>query len=83
MSDQSLQDNRSLVKVPIDQLKPHPSNPRSRVSSLSGLASVAQLGILNPLIVKRDGDDYIVLSGHRRLAAAKKYDAVEASGSIW
>jgi len=38
---------------------------------LDGLAaSIGRIGIVSPLVVSRDGDDYVLVAGHRRLAAA-------------
>lgn len=40
---------------------------------LAGLAvSIGRVGIIEPLIVRRHGDGFLLVSGHRRLAAAKK-----------
>ena len=36
------------------------------------VGSIRRVGILNPLIVARDGEDFVVVAGHRRLAAAKR-----------
>jgi ParB family chromosome partitioning protein len=56
---------------PIDTLRPNPLNPRVEIqpSGLSELASsIAEQGILQPLLITPDGD---VVAGHRRLAAAR------------
>lgn len=34
--------------------------------------SIARVGVLVPLIVRRDGDGYVVVAGHRRLGACKR-----------
>lgn len=34
--------------------------------------SIRQLGVLVPLIIEQDGDDYYLVAGHRRLDAAQK-----------
>lgn len=40
--------------------------------SLGGLAqSIKESGILQPILVRREGSEFIVIEGHRRLAAAK------------
>jgi ParB family chromosome partitioning protein len=54
-------------------LQPDPDNPRKAVDKedLMRLGTDMQRrGILVPLIVRRNGDVYIVVDGHRRLAAA-------------
>lgn len=73
-----------LVNIPIDHLHPHHRNPRKNLGDLSELAdSIKAKGVLQNLtvvpmvLVDPDatitmGDDhYVVLIGHRRMAAAK------------
>ena len=54
-------------------LQPDPDNPRKDLVKedleLLG-ADMKRRGVLVPLIVRRNGDVYIVIDGHRRLAAA-------------
>jgi ParB family chromosome partitioning protein len=63
-----------LAAIPIEQLHPNPQQPR-RFIDPEGLAelteSVRQRGILQPIIVKRDGDGYLIMAGERRYRAAK------------
>lgn len=35
-------------------------------------ASISRIGIVNPLMVSADGDQYLLVAGHRRLQAAKR-----------
>lgn len=74
---------RGILKLPTYQLIPHPENPRKELGDLTEMAqSVKKHGILQNLTVvpvDRDGKDidanhadkYMVIIGHRRLAAAK------------
>lgn len=63
--------HRSIM-IPIEQLKPHPDNPRKDVGDVTELAeSIKANGIFQNLTVIPDGDSYMVVIGHRRLAAAK------------
>lgn len=57
-------------------LAAHPANIRRSVGDLTGLkASIDQLGILEPIVARWAGDGgYIVVAGHRRLAAALELD---------
>lgn len=60
----------------VDQIVPHPGNVRNDVGDLEELvASIRVKGILQPLLVAphptREGD-FVLLAGHRRLAAAKR-----------
>lgn len=71
-----------LLDLPLSALAPHPNNPRRTVSVSAGdplVASIKAQGVLEPLIaspapegVKVPGKaQWLVLAGHRRLAAAK------------
>ena len=61
-----------VLHVRTEDVRPSALNPRVEVDA--GLvASVEQLGIITPLTVRQlDEGGYEVISGHRRLAAAKK-----------
>lgn len=63
-----------LAAIPIEQLHPNPQQPR-RFIDPEGLdeltESVRQRGILQPIIVKREGDGYLIMAGERRYRAAK------------
>ena len=64
-----------MEKVPLDQLEPHPHNVRRDLGDLTELAdSIKGMGLLEPLVVApkgKPGEGFIVIGGHRRLAAAK------------
>lgn len=58
--------------ISIDKLHPHPNNPRKDLGDLSELAeSIKQSGIFQNLTAVPAELGYIVIIGHRRLAAAK------------
>ncbi len=61
-------------KVPIESIDPNPLQPR-RVFQPDKLAELAQSisvnGIIQPLIVRREGDRLQLVAGERRLRAAK------------
>ncbi|MDO5535213.1 MAG: ParB/RepB/Spo0J family partition protein [Propionibacteriaceae bacterium] len=62
----------------VDQIDPHPNNPRRDLGDLTELAaSIQALGILQPLVVVPNEDRYRVVIGHRRLAAARMAGLVE------
>lgn len=70
-----MENNESLVYLPVAELYPHPENPRKDLGDLSELAaSIKENGILQNLtVVKGHGgkeDGYTVIIGHRRRAAA-------------
>lgn len=63
----------ALAMVDIDLVRPNPRNIRRNLGSLNDLeASIRAEGILQPLIVEDRGDHFIVIAGHRRLAAARR-----------
>ena len=65
-----------LAKIHIDDLHPNPDNPRTRLDDIIELAaSIKAQGIIQPLVVMAHPDkpdQYQVLAGHRRLAAAEE-----------
>jgi len=57
--------------VPIDLLDPNPGQPRQVMGDLSELmASVAEKGIIEPLVVRQIGGRYQIIAGERRYHAA-------------
>lgn len=63
-----------LAAIPIEQLHPNPQQPRRFIDpeSLEELtASVRQRGVLQPIIVTRAADGYLIMAGERRYRAAK------------
>lgn len=65
-----------LAIVPIDQLRPHPANPRRvAVADEALVASIASVGLIDRLLIAPDPvdpDTYLVLDGHRRLDGCRK-----------
>ena len=65
------------VLVPIERISPNPDNPRRKITAtaLADLAaSIAERGLLQPLVVRRNLDrvgGYVVIAGSRRLLAAR------------
>jgi ParB family chromosome partitioning protein len=58
-------------QIPIDQLDPNPDQPRQVMGDLSELmASIAEKGIIEPLIVRQRGGRYQIVAGERRYQAA-------------
>ena len=59
--------------VPIEQLDPNPNQPRQAMGDLSELmASIAEKGIIEPLIVRQHGDRFQIIAGERRYQAASQ-----------
>lgn len=57
--------------VPIEQIDPNPNQPRQVMGDLSELmASIAEKGILEPLLVRQHHDRFQIIAGERRYQAA-------------
>ncbi len=57
--------------IPIDQIDPNPNQPRQVMGDLSELiSSIAEKGILEPLVVRQRGDRFQIIAGERRYQAA-------------
>ncbi len=64
-----------LAEVPIDSISPNPNQPRRNFEedSLEELAaSMKELGVLQPLLVRSVEDGYELIAGERRLRAARR-----------
>lgn len=75
-----------LQMIPVEKLFPHPDNPRKVIGDVSELAeSIKANGILQNLTVVPNNDnwdDFTVIIGHRRLAAAKQAGLTELPCAI-
>src|SRR3990170_792964 len=63
-----------LLEVPANAIAPNPKQPRSRFDdeALAELAaSIREVGILQPIVVRRTSQGYEVVTGELRLRAAK------------
>ncbi len=63
-----------IVELNVDSVLPNPDQPRMIFDELEikGLAaSIQAVGLLQPIIVRRAGDNYYVVAGERRLRAVK------------
>lgn len=72
--EESGESNKSSLLVPLNMIKSNVEQPRKafdneRIIELS--ESIKQHGIIQPLIVKQDGENYIIVAGERRWRAAK------------
>ncbi len=64
--------NGKMVMLPIEQLHPHPDNPRRELGDLTELAdSIRAKGVFQNLTVVPFEDGYRIIIGHRRRAAAE------------
>ena len=64
-----------MLEVPVDAVTPNPRQPRTvfEDEALETLASsIQEVGVLQPIVVRRAGSGYELIAGERRLRAAKK-----------
>ncbi len=68
-------DRESVLTLPVRKIIPNPGNPRKKFTqdSIDELAvTIEKFGLLQPILVRKTGDNYTVISGERRLRAVKK-----------
>lgn len=68
------------MKVPIEKIKPNPNQPRIHFNEteLNELCeSIREHGVLQPLLVRKKGNDYEIIAGERRYQASKLADLTE------
>jgi len=68
-----------LEEIPVAAIRPNPFQPRREFDeeALSALAeSIREVGILQPVLVRRDGDSYQLIAGERRWRAARRLGLV-------
>ena len=72
MAHAAIPTDLQIVRVPIDDLHPHPANPRKiSDAELDALTrSLREFGFVQPVIARHD--DHIVVGGHQRLVAARR-----------
>ena len=69
-----IEDKDRIVHIPIELIKSNPDQPRSKFDE-EGIKELAEslksVGLLHPIIVREDGENYYVIAGERRLRAAE------------
>jgi ParB family chromosome partitioning protein len=63
-----------MVEVPVGAVSPNPRQPRTNFDdeTLQSLAaSIREVGVLQPIVVRKNGEAYELIAGERRLRAAK------------
>lgn len=71
---QPMDDVNEVNALPIEKIKANPKQPRKQFSeeSLEELAeSIRAVGVLQPLLIKKEEDENLLIAGERRLRAAK------------
>ncbi|MDD3480613.1 MAG: ParB/RepB/Spo0J family partition protein [Patescibacteria group bacterium] len=74
-SEAGTQDSSAITELPINLIDTNPHQPRTDfdevgISELA--ASIKKHGILQPLVITKEGDHYQLIAGERRLRAASK-----------
>lgn len=67
-----LQDKERIVDIPVVSIMPNPEQPRVHFdqAEIAGLAqSIQHVGLLQPIIVRKQGDEYFIVAGERRWRA--------------
>ena len=65
----------TVLRIPIELIRPDANQPRQDIDSagIEELASsIAQQGLLQPVLVRREGNKYRLIAGERRWRAAQK-----------
>jgi len=67
-------DATGLLEVPVGAVSPNPKQPRTQfddetIASLA--ASIREVGVLQPIVVRRSNGGYELIAGERRLRAAR------------
>ncbi|SMC28430.1 chromosome partitioning protein, ParB family [Clostridium acidisoli DSM 12555] len=79
------EENSGVNIIPINLIKPNAQQPRKnfddeKINNLS--ESIKEHGIIQPLVLIRDGDNYIIVAGERRWRAAKNLSLKEVPAVI-
>jgi ParB family chromosome partitioning protein len=73
--DQSSESRGGVREIEIARIRPNPNQPRQQFSeeSLGELAdSIAERGVLQPILLRPDGENYQIIAGERRWRAAQR-----------
>lgn len=60
-------------EIPVNEIEPNKEQPRTALGDLAGLKrSIEEKGIIEPIIVRKHGEKYQIISGERRFVAARE-----------
>ncbi|MFP4058812.1 MAG: ParB/RepB/Spo0J family partition protein [Candidatus Brocadiia bacterium] len=72
-SEDQAPSGQQVLEIPIDEVQPNPNQPRTDfdAGALGELVeSITRNGVLQPIIVRAEGDGYQIIAGERRWRAA-------------
>lgn len=83
MEQEVVADNARVQEIPLSNIIPNPDQPRSVFdeNEIEGLAeSIKSVGLIQPVIVRRGDENYIIVAGERRFRAVKSlgWNSVQA-----
>lgn len=64
-----------LVELDVDSIAPNPDQPRQTVDPVALaelVTSISRQGLLQPILVRRAGEQWVLVAGQRRLAAVRQ-----------
>ena len=77
--------NSNLENISVTRIRPSPNQPRKAfdAGALESLtASIREVGVLQPIVVRPDGFDYVLIAGERRWRAAQEVGLAEIPALI-
>lgn len=77
--------NKAVVKIPLEKITPRSDQPRKIFDeqALDGLSqSIEKYGLLNPIVLRKNGNKYEIIAGERRFRASKKLGLKEIDAII-
>jgi len=74
-----------VSSIPIDKLTAHPGNPNrmSKRNFARLVRNIERTGRYEPLVVRRQGDDFQIINGHHRSLALKQLGYDTADAVVW
>jgi len=83
--EEIIEDGSTVLKISMNMIKANKDQPRKSFDpeKISELAqSIKEHGVIQPIILNKEGDTYIVIAGERRFRAAKSIGLVEIPAII-
>ena len=72
--DLEKEDSQRIEEIDINLICPNPNQPRKIFEQEELSESIKKYGVIQPIIVRKDGDIYTIIAGERRWRACKNAD---------